>query len=47
MENKVNEVLAIKNSSKKLLKWKPKIRFKDLVKDMLDSDINYIKKQIY
>jgi GDPmannose 4,6-dehydratase len=43
----VQNLLGDYSKAKKLLKWKPKIRFKDLVKDMLDSDINYIKKQIY
>jgi GDPmannose 4,6-dehydratase len=38
-------LLGDSSKAKKLLGWKIKIGFKDLVKDMLDNDIAFVKKQ--
>lgn len=41
----VQTLLGDYSKAKKMLGWKPKIKFKDLVKDMLANDINFVKKQ--
>ena len=41
----VQTLLGNSNKAKKLLGWKIKIGFKDLVKDMLDNDSAFVKKQ--
>ena len=40
----VNILVADARKAKKILKWKPKIKFKDLVKTMVWNDINGLKK---
>ena len=42
--NEVNSLLGDFRKAKKLLKWKPKITFKEMIKDMIDSDYNDQKK---
>ena len=39
----VDTLLGNSKKAKKILKWKPKITFKNLVKEMVDYDYNYIK----
>ena len=39
----VNELVADITKAKKILGWKPKTKFKDLVKIMVWSDINSLK----
>jgi GDPmannose 4,6-dehydratase len=41
----VQNLLGDFSKAKKLLKWKPKISFKELVKDMLENDMTFIKKK--
>ena len=41
----VNILVADTRKAKKVLKWQPKTRFKDLVKIMVWNDINELKKQ--
>ena len=36
----VDYLLGDATKAKKLLKWKPKIKFKDLVSEMVQNDIN-------
>jgi len=43
----VHSLLGNYSKAKKLLKWKPKISFKNLVKDMVESDIEFVKKSGY
>jgi len=43
----VDTLLGNSNKAQKILKWKPKINFKELVKDMVESDLNFVKKQGY
>jgi GDPmannose 4,6-dehydratase len=43
----VQNLLGDFSKAKKILKWKPKIQFKDLVKDMLENDMTFVKKQGY
>ena len=43
----VHSLLGSYSKAKKLLKWKPKISFKNLVKDMVESDIEFVKKSGY
>jgi GDPmannose 4,6-dehydratase len=45
--SEVHSLLGNYSKAKKLLKWKPKILFKDLVKDMVESDIKSVKKYGY
>jgi GDPmannose 4,6-dehydratase len=40
----VNSLLGDASKAKKILKWKPKISFKDLVREMVESDIKSIGK---
>tara|TARA_B100000795_G_scaffold209739_1_gene163301 strand:- start:3342 stop:4382 length:1041 start_codon:yes stop_codon:yes gene_type:complete len=41
--SEVDTLLGDSSKAKKLLKWKPKISFKDLVKEMVESDFNNLK----
>jgi len=43
----VDTLLGNSNKAQKILKWKPKINFKELVKDMVESDLDFVKKQGY
>ena len=43
----VTTLLAYYSQSRKKLKWKPKISFKELVADMVDSDIEFVSKSGY
>jgi len=45
--SEVHSLLGNYSKAKKLLKWKPKISFKNLVKDMVESDIKSVKKSGY
>ena len=45
--SEVDSLLADFSKAKKLLKWKPKVSFDDLVKDMVESDIEYITNYGY
>ena len=40
----VDKLLGNATKAKKMLKWKPKITFKNLVKEMIDYDYNNLKK---
>ena len=41
--NELNYLRGNYNKAKKLLKWKPKIKFKELVKEMVEQDIENLK----
>ena len=43
----VHSLLGNYSKAKKLLKWRPKTSFKNLVKDMVESDIEFVKKSGY
>jgi len=43
----VHSLLGNYSKAKKILKWKPKTSFKSLVKDMVESDIEFVKKSGY
>ena len=43
----VDSLLANFSKAKKLLKWEPKVSFDNLVKDMVDSDIEIVTKHGY
>ena len=43
----VNTLLGNYSKARRILKWKPKISFKNLVKDMVESDIQSIIKSGY
>ena len=43
----VDSLLADFSKAKKLLKWKPKVTFKELVAEMVDEDIKFVKKSGY
>ena len=45
--SEVQSLLGNYSKAKKLLKWKPKTSFKNLVKDMVESDIEFVKKSGY
>ena len=45
--SEVHSLLGNYSKAKKLLKWKPKTSFKNLVKDMVESDIEFVKKSGY
>ena len=45
--SEVHSLLGDYSKAKKLLKWKPKTSFKNLVKDMVESDIEFVKKSGY
>ena len=40
-------LLADPTSSEKILGWKPKTKFEDLVKEMVESDLKNIKDKVY
>ena len=40
--SEVDSLLADSSKAKKILKWKPKVKFKDLVKEMVLEDLKYI-----
>ena len=41
--NEVNNLIGNANKAKKLLKWKPKIDIRHLIKEMIDSDLENIE----
>ena len=43
----VNTLLADFSKAKRKLKWKPKISFKRLVEDMVDSDMDFVSRSGY
>ena len=43
----VENLLADPTNSKKNLGWSPKIKFEDLVKEMVESDLQNIKDKVY
>ena len=43
----VDSLLGNCKKAKKVLKWKPKISFKKLVADMVQSDLDFVRKQGY
>ena len=45
--SEVNTLLGNYSKARRILKWKPKISFKNLVKDMVESDIQSIIKSGY
>ena len=42
--NEVNNLIGNATKAKKFLKWKPKINIKTLIKEMIDTDLEYIRK---
>lgn len=42
--NEVDNLIGDARKAKKLLKWKPKVDIKTLIKEMVDSDLNNIQK---
>ena len=40
----VDTLCANYNKASRSLKWKPKVTFNKLVKDMVDSDLDFVKK---
>ena len=45
--SEVRSLLGNSNKARKELKWKPKFNFKQLVTDMVKSDIEFVKKEGY
>ena len=45
--SEVDTLLGNPSKAKKILKWKPKVNFNQLVKDMVSSDLEFVKKQGY
>ena len=43
----VETLLADPTNSKKKLKWEPRIKFEDLVQEMVEADLKNIKDQVY
>ena len=43
----VQTLLGDYTKARRVLKWKPKVSFKDLVKDMVLSDLEFVKKSGY
>ena len=43
----VDTLLANPSKAKRMLGWKPKVTFKELVKDMVLSDLSFVKKEGY
>ena len=43
----VDTLLANPKKAKKILKWKPKVSFKELIKDMVLSDLEFVEKEGY
>ena len=44
--NEVNNLIGNANKAKKLLKWKPKINIHQLIKEMMDADLENSRKLI-
>jgi GDPmannose 4,6-dehydratase len=44
--NEVNNLIGDATKAKRNLKWKPKIHIKELIKEMMDSDLKLIRKKI-
>ena len=42
--NEVSNLIGNANKAKKLLKWSPKRKIQHLIKEMMDSDLELIKK---
>ena len=42
----VNTLIGNYGKAKKILKWKPKIKFEDLVYDMVDSDLRMVERNL-
>ena len=45
--NEVNHLLGDYKKAKNLIKWKPKIAFKDMIRRMVSNDINLERKNVY
>ena len=45
--SEVHSLLGNCNKAKKKLKWKPKFKFDQLVKDMVEADLKFVKKESY
>ncbi len=45
--SEVNSLLGNSLKARKILNWKPKIHFKQLVKNMVEEDLKFVKKQGY
>ena len=45
--SEVRTLLGDCRKAKRELKWKPKYDFENLVKDMVDSDLDFVQKQGY
>ena len=45
--SEVDSLLGDCSKAKKKLRWKPKVNFKGLVKDMVESDLKFVKEQGY
>ena len=45
--SEVDSLLADYSKAKKILKWAPKVSFDNLIKDMVESDINSLSKDEY
>jgi GDPmannose 4,6-dehydratase len=45
--SEVDTLLGNPTRAKKILKWKPKVNFKQLVEDMVSADLEFVKKQGY
>ena len=43
----VQTLLGDFSKARRILKWKPKVSFKNLVKDMVLSDLEFVKKSGY
>jgi GDPmannose 4,6-dehydratase len=42
----VDSLLGDSKKAKRILKWKPKITFKELVRDMVQSDLDFVKNKV-
>ena len=42
--NEVNNLIGNANKAKRLLKWKPKIHIHELIKEMMSTDLELIRK---
>ena len=45
--SEVDTLLANYSKARKILGWKPRVSFKDLVKDMVESDLEFVEKSGY
>ena len=45
--SEVRSLLGNSKKARKELKWKPKFNFKQLVKDMVKSDLEFVKNEEY